>query len=279
MLKPYQPPSGKINTKRRSFEEVVRDLRRAVFAVTRHRQVGEQEYRAWPLGTGFFVGPDIFITCNHVMNHPSNPHADGDTYRLVRMEHERGGGVVHQVTNIRAGENLFLYPDADFAVLRAPAVRDQAFAALDYGSWPIGKEIGVAGYPLPNLTIQDGQLRYDGLIFRVAKGVITSTYPQRGMQLDTGQVVSDVSIIEVNFLFVPGNSGGPVFDAETGRVGGFVQGYRTTKIREKVEQVTMLTDLPNGLGRQYVENLNALYSVGIRIECVRTIIENFGVRI
>jgi hypothetical protein len=81
----------------------------------------------------------------------------------------------------------------------------------------------------------------------------------------------------VNFLFVPGNSGGPVFAAETGRILGFVRGYRAVKIRESVATATMIQQLPLGLGDQYIENLNAVYSVAIKLDFIRTTIEGFGV--
>ena len=120
-----------------------------------------------------------------------------------------------------------------------------AFAALEFGEIQVGQEIGVAGYPLARLRVEEGQLRYDGLIFRVAKGVVTSTY-QTNINSDQGRVLAGLHIVEVNFLFVPGNSGGPVFDAETGRVCAFVQGYTTVKIREKVETVTLIPNLTGG---------------------------------
>jgi hypothetical protein len=51
---------------------------------------------------------------------------------------------------------------------------------------------------------------------------VTSTF---NTQLTTENgVLQNASVIEVNFLFVPGNSGGTVFDALTGRVGGYVEG-------------------------------------------------------
>ena len=83
--------------------------------------------------------------------------------------------------------------------------------------------------------------------------------------------------IEVNFLFVPGNSGGPVFSAENGRVVGFVRGYNAVKIRETVATATMIPQLPLGLGNQYIEHLHAVYSLAVKLDFIRTTIEGFGV--
>ncbi len=275
MPKPYQPPTGRIRTNRRSFEEVVRDLRYAIFAVVRCRPIGGDQFNATSLGSGFFVAPQIFVTCHHVINGVANPHQDGDHYQLV-CSRDEAGGLFHTLQNVILNREVFLFPDVDLALLLGRGIRDQAFVSLDYSTWPVGKEIGVAGYPIPRLIVAEGQLRYDGLLFRVAKGVITSTYVTN-LQTDQAVILERAPVIEVNFLFVPGNSGGPVFDAETGRVGGFVHGYTATKIRERIEHVTLLQDLPEGITGQYVENLNALYSVAIKMDRARPHLEKFGI--
>lgn len=245
--------------------------------MVRHRDIGGGRVEAGALGSGFFVSPEVFLTCSHVISPQRSPHRDGDSYHLV-SNITGTSGAIHPVGNVRVGENLHVFPDSDLGLLIAEARKDQPFAALDYGDFPIGKEIGVAGYPLSKLRVVDGKLSYDGLIFRVAKGVVTSTYTTT-IQSDQGVQLPSVSIIEVNFLFVPGNSGGPVFDAETGRVGGFVHGYTTEKIRERVEEATLIEQLPEGMPRTYVENLNALYSIAIKLDVVREKLERFGVNL
>ena len=51
-----------------------------------------------------------------------------------------------------------------------------------------------------------------------------------------------------------------------GRVFGFVHGFRAKKLREKVEDVTLIKELPDGVGKKYIENLNAVYSLAIKLE-------------
>ena len=51
----------------------------------------------------------------------------------------------------------------------------------------------------------DGAPRYDGLIYRVARGVITGNY-QTNIQTEQNQVIQNIPGIKVNFLFVPENS-------------------------------------------------------------------------
>jgi hypothetical protein len=64
---------------------------------------------------------------------------------------------------------------------------------------------------------------------------------------------------------------------DTGRVVGYVRGYRAVKIRESVATATMIAQLPLGLSSQYIENLNAIYSIAIKLDYIRTTVEAFGV--
>jgi len=268
-------PVGKISTKRRVFENVVADVRHAVYAVTRHRTAPQGGYQAWALGSGFFVSHNVFVTCAHVINPTANPHNDGDRYDLVNTL-DNGAVTIHRVDNAVVGTNVQISPDADLALLILNDNQQRAYLPLEYGDVRVGTEIGVAGYPLPELIVQNATLLYAGLIFRVAKNVLTATY-KTNIQSDSGSTLSDLPVLEVNFLFVPGNSGGPIFAGETGRVLGFVHGYRTHKIQERIENVTLIQQLPDGVNTTYVHNQSALYSIGIKMIQVRTHLEQFGV--
>jgi len=274
----YTPPTGRLSTKRRSFEEVVRDIRYTVFSVIRLRPASNGTHNCMALGSGFFVSREVFLTCHHVVNPINAPHVDGDVYRLVAVTDTKGAGNAVQIANVKAGETLHLFPESDLALFHCPILDTRPFVTLEYGEVLLGKDLGVAGYPLPRLAPApgNGDLRYDGLIFRVARGPLTSTYVTT-LNSDQGIVLQNLPILEVNFLFVTGNSGGPVFDAETGRVAAFVQGYHTTKIRERVETVTMINPVPQGVGSTYVENLSALYSLAIKMERARPHLEAHGV--
>lgn len=269
-----QLPTGRLKAKRRSFEEVVRDLRHAVSSLIRHRPANGGHI-ANALGTGFFVSPTVFLTCHHVINGNTAPHKDGDNYHLVGNL-TGSAGIVHEIADGTVGKNIHLFPDSDLALLIVESKSDQAYAALEYGDFSEGREIGVAGYPIPILLSIEGELKYDSLIFRVAKGVVTARY-ETNLELDQGQTLASIPVIEVNSLFVPGNSGGPIFDASTGRVLGFVVGYQTVKIRERVEEATLIQNCPEGMEKRYIENVNAFYSLGIRLSRVRSHLETFGV--
>ena len=225
---------------------------------------------ALPLGTGFFVSRDIFITCDHVMNNPSSPHLPGDSYILV-ANLTGSSGKMYPIPNPEIGREINLFPNLDLAVLRIPNTpQDQAYAPLEYGDVYEGEEIGVVGYPLPVLEVQNGNITFNSVIYRAASGSVTARYTANDGALQ------NVPCIEVNFLFVPGNSGGPVFAAKTGRALGFVRGYRAVKIREAIATATMI-QLPLGVSNQYVESLSAVYSIAVKLDFVRATLESFGV--
>jgi len=150
-------------------------------------------------------------------------------------------------------------------------VRHQPYAALEYGNVYEGEAIGVVGYPIPVLQTVNGNIVFNAVIYRAARGSVTARYTTNDGALQ------NVPCIEVNFLFVPGNSGGPVFSEKTGRVLGFVKGYRPVKIREAIATATMIPQMPLGVSNQYVESLSAIYSIAVKLDFVRATLEGFGV--
>jgi|HubBroStandDraft_2_1064218.scaffolds.fasta_scaffold36128_1 S1-C subfamily serine protease len=267
-------PTGRLKPKGKDFYEIVADYRHIVCSVIRQRpmpQGGVAAFGAMPLGTGFFIARDIFITCDHVMNDPANPHQAGDSYVLA-ANLTGNSGKLYALQNPQIGQEINLFPNLDLAVLRVPNTpQDQPYAPLEYGDVYEGHGIGVVGYPLPVLQVVNGNLALNSLIYRAASGSVTGRYTTNDGALQ------NVPYIEVNFLFVPGNSGGPVFSEKTGRVLGFVRGYRAAKIREIIATATMIPQMPLGVPNQYVESLSAVYSIAVKLDFIRATIEGFGV--
>jgi len=167
---------------------------------------------------------------------------------------------VHEI-NGGLGKDIHLYPDQDLAILLSDTKLDQAFLPISYADVPVGQEIGVAGYPLARLlTDAGGNVTLGGLVYRVAKGVATAYY-RTNLDSGYGHPLNDRMVLEVNFLFVPGNSGGPIFDAENGRVIAYVEGFQHYKIKEVLEHYTQ-TPVPGGMSAEYLDSVYAVYSVG-----------------
>jgi hypothetical protein len=264
-------PTGRLNTKGKEFHEIVADYRHVVCSVIRQRPM-PGGIGAKPLGTGFFVARNIFITCNHVMNDPGDPHQMGDSYALIANLTGMSGKMYPLPPNPQIGQEINLFPNLDLAVLRVPNTpQDQPFAPLEYGDVYEGEGLGVVGYPLPELQVINGNITFTGLIYRAARGSVTARYSANDGPFH------NVPCIEVNFLFVPGNSGGPVFSAKTGRALGFVRGYRAVKIKESIATATMIPQLPLGVSNQYVESLSAVYSVAFKLDFIRATLDGFGV--
>jgi hypothetical protein len=205
------------------------------------------------------------------MNSPHAPHVDGDSY--VSVANLTGkSGKVYRIDTPTMGKEINLFPNLDLAVLQVSSTaEDQPYCALEYGDVWEGEDIGVVGYPLAELRAVNGNLALDAVLYRAARGCVTGRYTA-----NDGPLLS-VPYIEVNFLFVPGNSGGPVFSANTGRVLGFVRAFRAVTIKENITTATMISQLPLGLGNQYIQNLNAIYSVAVKLDYIRSTIEGFGV--
>lgn len=148
--------------------------------------------------------------------------------------------------------------------------------STSYSDIPVGLEIGVAGYPLARLIADaNGSVTLGGMVYRVAKGVATAYY-RTDLNSGDGHPLKDRMVIEVNFLFVPGNSGGPIFDAETGRAIAYVKGFQYHKIAE-VHERCRLIPVPAGMADEYLDSVYAVYSSGLTLEPVRAELEGFGV--
>jgi hypothetical protein len=208
------------------------------------------------------------------MNGARVPHQTGDIYQLVR----NAGPTVQSITisPVVIGQQLHLFPDHDAAILQTPADCHQPYSSVGYADTAEGLEIGVAGYPLSQVTPgPNGEPLYNGVVYRVAKGVITSTVRQRLNPAPDPQT-AELRTVEVNFLFVPGNSGGPVFDAETGRVLAYVHGFTSREIVQRLADTTP-ENIAVGADQKHIESLHAVYSLGIKLDNIREELERYGV--
>ena len=58
---------------------------------------------------------------------------------------------------------------------------------------------------------------------------------------------------------------------------GYVHGFRAQTIMQRHAQAVQQVALPQGMSRDYVENIHAVYSVGIKMESAKVALQGFGV--
>jgi len=181
--------------------------------------------------------------------------------------------LIHTVTAPQQGKELSLFPELDLAVLLVAGTPNQPYLAINYSDVLVGEELGVVGYPLAALSTDSaGNLVLDGLIYRAGRGVVTGRF-----QVDIAGSGNSLPAIEVNFMFVSGNSGGPAFDPETGRVIGMVQGFRWFKLTEQLMKANPPQQLPLAIAPVFYAPILAFYSYAIKLDCFKTALDGFGV--
>jgi hypothetical protein len=236
------------------------------------------------LGSGFLCGAGRFVTCAHVIEDPhgtdiARQHFDSDRYALV--SHDDEGNWQYYVGAFRKDVSLFKDDDHDVAFLylghdfyHAPdgaVVRDEReYIRVGRSLSLIGSQVGVLGYPLVKLEFEGNDIQKPKLgdvILRADLGVVNARYA----------AAADKVYYDYTMAFNPGNSGGPVFETETGRAIALVQGFKTINIlTREVDVPTTLLPVKYQL-ETYVTNVNASYSVGIALSPLEAILSRHGV--
>lgn len=283
--------SERLSIKARLFENVIADVKKATYALVRGRVNKTNEEVNWTsLGSGFFVSGKHFLTCTHVINPKDNPHQDGDIYWMLQQSDTPGLYERYQVKNVVLGKQLFLQEEKDAALIvidNMPDIQKKKngllqFAAISYDPILDGRAIGVLGYPLSKISFENRNIDkpiLNSFVPRTSKGVVSCQPHYTNIQVDGGRMVlKDIDVIEVDFLFVPGNSGGPVFDAETGKIVGFVHGYSSILISYKLTQIDpKKLSLPEDAPSKFIDTEKAIYSKAIQISNIRDFLEKHGV--
>ncbi len=255
-----------------SFSECVKWLKKSVYIVVRGRKtkIGEQESINWiTLGSGFIAAPNRYVTAAHVINDTGKgdlaQHQDGDKYYLLKHDDENNWHC--RIFEPKLNKEIFTYPDIDLAIIYLDdefyQVGEKIFAdrndfiRISKDFLPIGSEVGVLGYPLCKLEFQERNINkplIGNILLRTDQGVVNCRY----------QTSQTNYLYEFTLAFNPGNSGGPIFDAKTGKVVSLVHGFKSIRI---VERENPISDEGAKLlkiykEKAYIETLNANYSLG-----------------
>lgn len=178
------------------------------------------------IGSGFCIDAEgVVITCAHVFNalvYPGQENAaSGGPIRMMAPSAMFFGGVegkeivmhsvgVHHAVNINGFDLCAMrltkydaYPDGY-----------PALPIADYAELNEGMEIATCGFPL-------GEVLHDQLgtvTSSFTKGMISSIIPAQGVN------VEHLRGFQLDLTATNGNSGGPVFSLQTGKVFGVLQG-------------------------------------------------------
>jgi S1-C subfamily serine protease len=202
------------------------------------------------VGTGFVISeiPHI-LTCSHVVQ-PYDASNRNVRYAVVRRRFAPG-----EILDLRraelsyiAAEEVIVNPDVDAAILR--------LNLADAKNREIARAIGLVP-PVP-LRLSFGERRFGSAVAwlgmavlndlmatpRFFEGVIVSSYindsrytfasPNGALQV---HLAPGLRLIEINQLFIPGCSGGPLLDLSSGKVIGYVHGYRAWSIGTTPEEI------------------------------------------
>ncbi len=190
-------------------------------------------------GSGFAMEEDTFCTCNHVVE-PLMGLA-GTLVLLVRPERD-------QRTIVRRVVWVARDRQTDLAIVMAEPIEGQ-IASLDLEAAPLrpGTDVVAVGVPLPEYEVRIDPERAEANLdtrftVRATRGIVASRVREDGR-------------FEVDTQFNPGLSGGPIFDVETGRLVGIVQGSVVRRAGVSERDANLGVGIALGAVRPHLEEL------------------------
>lgn len=262
-----------------SLTDVITYSKGAVYSITRMRQVNNLTYTG-TIGTGFLCAPNRFLTCAHVVkNSQSNEafshHADGDTYYLLSKD-EDGKEHWHILTP-QVSKDLHIYPEIDVAIFELGddfyyrqnkiLQSKQMYIPLCAKKNVLATDVSVIGYPLEKdkdgkdkgvyIEQSTNKIIKDNIRMRADKGVVNASYKDAED--------NDVAKYEFTMAFNPGNSGGPILNAD-GCAVAIVHGYKAFPIKVLAENFTKTNKDGTKENMTIPSTIRATYSIGISSE-------------
>lgn len=196
-----------------AFPDVVAEVKRSVVAVGVVSPLRNPRFRF--LGTGFVVGNGNQVVTNaHVL--AAVPQND-ENEKLVIALSGLGRVLARPVTKEAAD------PDHDLALLRFEGPPMPALSLGDSATARDGQDVAWTGFPLGGAM---------GITSVTHRGIISAITPvgqplvNSARELDTQTLrrlsVGTYSVLQLDIVSYPGNSGSPLYDVNTGEVLGIV---------------------------------------------------------
>jgi hypothetical protein len=273
----------------KDLKECLNWIKKSVYLIVRVRKIVDDDKNGFQwitIGTGFLAAPKRFLTAAHVINNLTkndiSQHKEGDFYYLIKSDDE--GNWHYRYWAPFLDKELFLYPEMDLAVIyledlfykngTETFMDESTFIRVDQNFHTIGTEAGVLGYPLCDLHFQNGNISSPDLgsvLLRGDKGIINCKL----------RPSENVYTYEFTMSFNPGNSGGPIFDVNTGKLISIVHGYRSVPINIREQEINSQMKKDYGISKYSEENYllitQANYSVGIATPTFNEVFKKHGI--
>lgn len=166
-------------------------------------------------GTGFVVDSgNLAVTNAHVLPDPSEDFSDSSMVVQVR--------VAPNDLQVRPAQVVAVDREHDLALLRFEGAAAPALRLADSSAVREGQSIAFMGFPIGG-ALGFSPVTHRGLISSITAAALpTPTAQQLNAKAIRGLRAGTFNIFQLDATAYPGNSGGPLFDPETGDVLGVV---------------------------------------------------------
>jgi serine protease Do len=207
------------------LSEVVQRIKPSVVAVGSY-----QSTRRPPAnlrGTGFVVADGLHVITNaHVLPEKLN------TARREMLGVFIGRG---QRTELREANKVAVDDEHDIAILRIPGPALPALALGDDSTVREGESVAFTGFPIaPVLGLYP--VTHRGIVSSITPLAVAPTSSQLLDNKMIHRLEENYSVFQLDATAYPGNSGSPLYGAETGDVIGIVSSVFVKETKEKVLQ-------------------------------------------
>lgn len=223
MAAAFAAAGGRIAPAAAQLADTIERIKPSIVSIGTHQPIRRPPSRF--LGTGFAVaGGNLILTCAHVIPQPLDT-ANNETLAIFTG--------VNQSVLPRAVELVELNEDYDIALLRI--LSSERFPPLQLTTARESREgqaIAVTGFPIPGVL---------GLYPVTHRGIVAAITPfarpaGSNQQLDAAivrRLRNNFAVLQLDITAYPGNSGSPVYDADSGEVLGVVNSVLVRGGRER----------------------------------------------
>lgn len=232
-----------VANKESNFSSIIEHVESAIVGVGVTRDLPNDRAEIEIIGTGFNVAPTgIVVTCEHVLsahlkkysdweqkvppktNHPASFSYTQKTPLVVLIKIYIGTPKNIQHVGLFVKQAVVIYgsKDSDLAVLKLDGKTDLPFVTLgNSDKAKPGQKILIGGYPFGEKLFEE---EWGGVRVTFAEGLLSSILPYMHVSKE------DISYFQLDVTANPGNSGGPVFLADTGQVIGVLKGGEISNV-------------------------------------------------